>query len=154
MRLTNNHDLQNMRFLRITLLFALLISAFAIGAQTPKKASRKPKAICGPECEAGNKSGTLSCKLTTPELRQRKETVIASLKAKVVSKKALKNGYVYAFAGTDEVVDELISFIKTERQCCDFFVFNLSISGDKSEARMEITGPKGAKEFIDTELAL
>lgn len=142
-----------MRMLRLTILSALLLTAVTMDAQSVKKSARKAKAICGPECEAGNKSATLSCKLTIPELRQRKETVIASLKTKIVSRKALSNGYVYHFAGTDEVVDELISFIKTERQCCDFFVFNLSISGDKSEARMEIIGPKGAKEFIDTELA-
>lgn len=114
----------------------------------------KRKAICGPECGAANQKTRFTCKLTSPELQQRKATVIASLKAKVISKKELKNGFIYQFVGSNEVVDELISFIKTERECCDFFVFNLSISGDKSEARLEISGPKGAKEFIKSELAL
>jgi hypothetical protein len=101
-----------------------------------------------------NKKRLLSCKLTTPELRQRKETVIKSLKTQILEKKELENGFTYKFTGTDKMVDELAEFVKTERACCDFFVFNLSISGDKSEAWLEITGPKGAKDFIRTELEL
>jgi hypothetical protein len=51
------------------------------------------------------------------------------------------------------MIDELVEFIKTERACCDFFIFNLSISS-KSEAWLEITGPRGAKDFIKTELGI
>lgn len=52
------------------------------------------------------------------------------------------------------MLDELIEFIKTERECCDFFTFNLSITGDKSEAWLELTGVEGAKDFVTTELGL
>ena len=114
----------------------------------------KSATVCSDDCEAKNKKGELTCKLTTPELRQRKETVIKSLKSQILTKKELKNGYSYKFIGTDKMVDELAEFVKTERTCCDFFVFNLSISGDKSEAWLEITGPKGAKDFIKTELEM
>src|SRR5206468_1473563 len=99
------------------------------------------------------KSG-FTCKLTTPEFRKRKSIVIASLKKQIREKKELKNGFAYKFSGSDIMVDELTTFIKTERTCCDFFIFNLSINGDKSEAWLEITGPKGAKDFIKTELGL
>ena len=69
-------------------------------------------------------------------------------------KKELKNGYAYKFEGSDGTVDQLADFIKTERMCCDFFTFNISVSGDKSEAWLQIAGPKGAKEFIVSELEL
>jgi hypothetical protein len=101
-----------------------------------------------------SKKNELTCELTTPELRERKATVIASLKKEMIGKKELKNGFAYKFAGTDTMVDELTTFVKTERACCGFFIFNLSISGNKSEAWLEITGPKGTKEFIRTELGL
>ena len=104
--------------------------------------------------EAKNNNGELTCKLTMPELKQRKETVIKSLKSQILMKKELKNGYSYKFGGTDKMIDELAEFVKTERMCCSFFTFNLSFCGDKSEAILEITGPKGAKEFIKTELEL
>jgi len=62
--------------------------------------------------------------------------------------------YAFKFPGTDAMLDELTEFIKTERECCDFFTFNISISGDKSEAWLELTGLEGAKDFIKTELEL
>lgn len=105
-------------------------------------------------CKAENKSGEMACKLTTAKLQERKETVLKSLKGKIVQKKELENGFAFKFPGTDEVLDELTAFIKTERACCDFFVFGLSISGDKREAWLELTGPNGAKDFISTELGL
>lgn len=45
-------------------------------------------------------------------------------------------------------------FIKTERSCCDFFDFGLKVAGDASFAWLSITGPKGTKDFITSELNL
>jgi hypothetical protein len=133
----------------------ILINATMLTAQLKTKASKSENSsICSDECCATNKSKTLSCKLTSLEIRERKATVLASLKKQIKEKKELKHGFAYRFEGSDSIVDELTEFIKTERNCCDFFIFNLSISGDKSEAWLEITGPKGAKDFIKNELGL
>jgi len=94
----------------------------------------------------------LTCKLTTPELQKRKETVLMSLKSKIIQKKELENGYAFMFPGTDTVLDELHEFVKTERKCCDFFTFNISISGDTSKAWLELTGDYEAKQFIENEI--
>lgn len=118
------------------------------------ESGNKNKTICTDACEAKNSSTELSCKLTTPELRKRKETVLASLKKQVIEKKELPTGFAFKFNGTDKMVDELTEFIKTERACCDFFTFNLSISGDQTEAWLEIIGKDGAKDFIESELGL
>lgn len=105
-------------------------------------------------CQATNSKTALTCKLMPEELRLRKETVLKSLKEKVLEKKELKDGYAFRFAGTDENLEELMSFIKAERECCDFFIFNLSISGDKSEVWLALTGVEGAKDFVTEELGL
>jgi hypothetical protein len=94
----------------------------------------------------------ISCKLTSGELQKRKTTVIAELKALVVSRKELTNGYGYEFAGTDDILDKLNTFIKTERMCCDFFTFQLTV--EENKAILNITGPEGAKEFIKEEMDL
>lgn len=99
-------------------------------------------------------SAMVSCKLTSDELQQRRETVLASLKSKVIEKKELANGYAFKFEGSDQNIDELIEFIKTERECCDFFVFGLSISGDKSVVWLDLTGPPGVKDMITVELGI
>jgi len=108
--------------------------------------------FCSDDCKVKTNTSELSCKLTSGELRERRETVIASLKAQVTQKQELKNGYAFKFPGSDQVLNELNEFIKTERECCDFFTFNLTISGDKSEAWLELTGAEGVKEFISEEL--
>ena len=101
-----------------------------------------------------NSTAELSCKLTTPELQLRRATVLTSLQKQILEKKELLNGYAFKFNDSDKILDELTEFIKTERACCDFFTFNLSAAGDKSEIWLELTGPEGAKEFIKTELEL
>ena len=98
--------------------------------------------------------GELACKLTTPEMDERKKTVLASLRRQVLDKEELDNGYRFKFVGTDSMINELTEFAKTERHCCDFFTFNLTMSGDTSTVWFEITGPAGAKEIIGTELEL
>jgi hypothetical protein len=102
--------------------------------------------------KAKNNDTEISCKLTTPELKKRKETVIANLKSKILEKKELADGYSYKFAGTDAIIDELAEFVKSERACCSFFTFGLSFSGDGTEAWLNLTGPEGAKEMITNEL--
>ena len=110
------------------------------------------------EC-AGNdgcckKETAFKCKLTSPEFSQRKATVIADLKSMMIKKKELKDGYAYKFSGSDDVVAKLNEFIKTESECCDFFKFKLTISNNKSQAWLHITGEKGVKEFIETEMEM
>lgn len=136
-----------------TITFIFSMFSACIYSQNPesKSAANKEKGtVCSDECTAKNDTEQMSCKLTTPELRQRKETVIASLKKQVIEKKELKNGFAYKFPGTDNVLDELTEFIKTERECCDFFTFTIAV--DKSEAWLELTGADGVKEFITAEL--
>ena len=94
----------------------------------------------------------ISCKLTTPELRQRKATVIALLKEMVLEKQELANGCRYQFDGKDQTLDLLHDFIKTERLCCDFFTFRLTVADQESPVWLELSGPKGAKAFIENEI--
>ena len=94
----------------------------------------------------------VSCKLTTPELQKRKATVIAELKALVLEKNELTNGYSYKFEGSDRNLDKLNEFIKTERMCCDFFVFQLTV--EENTVVLHVTGPTGTKEFLKEEVDL
>ena len=133
----------------------LLAAACIMGCRkNTSTMAENDKEQCTASCEAKSKSTAMACKLTTPELQKRKATILESLRKQVKEKKELANGYAYRFEGSDKMVDELAEFIKTERECCDFFTFNLSVSGDKSEAWLELKGAEGAKEFIASELEL
>jgi hypothetical protein len=95
----------------------------------------------------------LSCKLTSTELKKRKEDVIAMLREQMIEKKELTEGYCYKFNGTDEILEMLTLFIRSERQCCGFFNFRLSVNND-SFTWLEISGPEGTKKFITAELKM
>ena len=94
----------------------------------------------------------LTCKLTTPELQKRKATVIAELEALVLTREELSNGFSYKFESKDAILDKLTEFIKTERMCCDFFTFQLTV--EEHTALLSLTGPKGTKDFINDEVGL
>src|ERR1041385_8064265 len=100
---------------------------------------------CADGCE---QKTNLSCKLTSPELQKRKTTVIDSLQKQILGKKELDNGFSFRFPGNDVTIDRLNEFIKTERQCCPFFNFDLKITGDTNSVWMDVTGRDGTKEFI------
>ncbi|MGL4630729.1 MAG: hypothetical protein ACRCVT_05925 [Leadbetterella sp.] len=128
------------------LFFSLLLFTISASAQAVKSPCSEP-------CQAKS-SASVSCKLSSKELMERKANIIKNLKNQVIEKRELDNGYAYKFVGTDKMVDELIDFVKSERQCCDFFTFNLSIGGDKKEVWLEMIGSKDAKEFIKAEMDL
>ncbi|MBN8788110.1 MAG: hypothetical protein J0I84_13550 [Terrimonas sp.] len=98
-------------------------------------------------------SKPITCKLTSPELRKRKEEVILELKQQIQEREELPDGFAYRFNGTDTILDSLTAFIKSERMCCDFFNFKLLVSND-STVWLEISGADGTKEFIKTELEM
>ena len=127
------------------LLPVLLVMGISIHAQ---------KAECTGNDACCKKETTFKCKLTSPEFKERKATVIADLKSMMIKKKELKDGYAYKFSGSDDVVAKLNEFIKTESECCDFFKFKLTVSNNKSQAWLHITGEKGVKEFIETEIEM
>jgi len=95
----------------------------------------------------------LSCLLTSIDLQNRKATVLAELRKYVLEKKELNTGYAYKFSGSDEMIDLISDFIKSERHCCDFFSFHMHVQ-NRDALWLDITGPEGAKEFIKTELEL
>jgi hypothetical protein len=95
---------------------------------------------------------TLVCKLTSKELQERKKTVVATLKKLLLEKKETDNGFRYKFEGSDNNLDLLNDFIKTERMCCDFFTFQLTV--EEGTAWLELSGPVGTKDFIKDELEL
>jgi hypothetical protein len=110
--------------------------------------------VSADEYKAKSTSTEISCKLTTLEIQKRRSTVIDSLKKQIIETIELQDGFAFKFEGSDKVVDELVEFIKTERECCNFFNFDLSVSGDKREAWLHITGVEGVKDFITAELDL
>lgn len=129
--------------MKIILFFLFILSTLGVHGQSKSK-------VMTP----GSNEKNLACKLTSKELLERKETVLTELRKKILLKVELENGFQYSFEGTDEMVDQLTLFVKTERQCCDFFDYQIQVKGNASKTDLKITGPSGVKDFIRDELGL
>jgi hypothetical protein len=90
----------------------------------------------------------------TPRKKERKKDIVNTLKSHVMEKQNLENGFKYKFKEVDDLLDRLTTFIKLERQCCNFLEFTIFVSGGSEYLWLAISGPDGVKDFINEELGL
>ena len=133
--------LQTRSMKSLLVLIALVAATTIVSGQSKENASPMK-----------SETTTLACKLTTPELQERKRTVIAELKKALIEIVEIENGIKYKFQSTDEIIDRVSTFIKTERLCCDFFDFKLSVAAETGFMWLELSGPKGTVEFVNEEI--
>ncbi len=134
-----------------SLILVILMLVCTITVQAQEKKNNCKDACCAEKNTAMKvNSKPVVCKLSSPELQKRKTEIIKSLKTKVEAREELANGYLYTFEGTDAMIEDITNFIKSERQCCAFFSFNMLV--EDSIVKLSITGPEGTKDFIKNEL--
>ena len=63
---------------------------------------------------------------------------------------SLSNGLRFSFAPSSEFLRAAVQTIDAERQCCKFLKFELTVEPDGGQMWLEITGPAGTVEFLDT----
>ena len=95
---------------------------------------------------------SLSCALSTPDFIARKETVIARVRSVITETHSLPDGFRFVIPATEENFSQVLSFVISERQCCEFFSFQISVPSGSADLHLSITGPDGAKEFIRNEM--
>ncbi|HVQ36781.1 MAG TPA: hypothetical protein VMS31_04585 [Pyrinomonadaceae bacterium] len=90
----------------------------------------------------------IACILSDAELRQRRETILQKVRGAASAVQELESGYAYQFPASGVKIAELAHLIETERQCCPFLKFQLTIEPGEGPMQLEITGPAGTKEFL------
>jgi hypothetical protein len=94
------------------------------------------------------------CRLTSPELRERRAAVLTLLRAHMRERVPLAAGYRLRFDAAGGVLAALAALIEAERECCPFLRFQLTIEPAQGPVWLEISGPEGTREFLDTDLGL
>lgn len=93
-------------------------------------------------------SGLLVCKLTGKEFKDRLDELRNVVFARVESYREVEDGYVFQFKDEDDFLPKLTDYMLSERKCCPFFSFDLSIKGNDTRVALKVSGPEGAKEMI------
>ena len=92
----------------------------------------------------------IACELTPAELAARREGLLAGLLEKAHERMSLSNGLRFSFAPSSEFLTTAVQMIDAERQCCRFLKFELTVEPDGGQMSLEITGPPGTAEFLNT----
>lgn len=92
----------------------------------------------------------VACTLTAPELQERRSTLLKKFSGSVLEVKELESGYAYRFPSEEMWIVEVTNLITLERQCCPFLRFELKLEPGFGPMWLELTGPTGTKEFLNS----
>jgi len=92
----------------------------------------------------------IACELTPAELEARRAGLLPALLAQATESIPLSNGFRWRFAPSADVLMNAVRTIDAERQCCRFLKFALTVEPDAGDVWLEVTGPQGTREFIET----
>src|SRR5438093_671002 len=87
------------------------------------------------------------CTLTEAQLRERRRTVLDSIRECVIDIAETQDGYSFCFKATSDVLVRLANLVDLERQCCMFLTFKIVVEPQQA-IRLEVTGPPESKAMI------
>lgn len=96
----------------------------------------------------------IACRLPEAELKQRRAELIERLFSRVLETIPLENGYAFRFRGDGDLLTALFHFIEIERRCCPFLEFRLTVERGQGSIQLDLTGPPGSREFLESAFEL
>jgi len=92
----------------------------------------------------------IACNLNDSDFQERRAGLLGTVKAGVVETKELEDGYAYHFPSDVSWLATLANLITVERACCPFLRFNLRLEPAEGPIWLELTGPPGTKDFLNS----
>ena len=95
----------------------------------------------------------IACSLDGRALASRQTELRAGVLAQADSVERLPQGYRWRFRGQKDLFARLGPVIDAERQCCPFLQFALAADPAMGVVTLEITGPDGTADFLESWIA-
>lgn len=92
----------------------------------------------------------VACSLTEPEFQERRRGVLEKIRGAVAEVRETEDGYAYRFPSDGTWVMELANLVALERRCCPFLRFGIIVEPGGGPVWLELTGPQGTKEFLES----
>ena len=89
------------------------------------------------------------CTLGPDALKARKAGLLPSVARLSMRTVKIADGYRFEFAPETETLRLIANMIDAERLCCRFLRFALTVEPNAGPIWLEVTGPKGAQEFVE-----
>lgn len=89
------------------------------------------------------------CTLTPETMATRKAQLLPGLFRRAATTQATSEGYRLRFDSSAETLHAVASAVEAERHCCRFLRFDLIVEPDEGPLILTLSGPKGAREFLE-----
>lgn len=93
--------------------------------------------------------GVIQCNLTNEDLIERKKLLKEKIFSKVTNREQTQNGYVYYFEYDKLMLENILEFTKTEKACCPFFKFDISILPFDLGIAIQLSGSEEVVEMLE-----
>ena len=90
----------------------------------------------------------IACTLIPSERRGRANELLPGLLSRAESYERLDEGLRLRFAASSETLQAITRVLDTERQCCQFFRFQLTIEPGLGPMVLDVQGPAGTADFL------
>lgn len=95
----------------------------------------------------------IACSLDGRDLTGRRAELRTGVLAEAERVERLPDGYRWEFRRIDQLFARLGPVIDAERRCCRFLRIELSADADQGTVSLDITGPAGTADFLESWLA-
>lgn len=95
----------------------------------------------------------IACALDARALAGRQSELRAGVLAGAESVARLPDGYRWRFTGGSDLLARLGMVIDAERHCCRFLSFAIAVEPDCRAVTLDVTGPAGTAEFLESWIA-
>lgn len=92
----------------------------------------------------------IACNLDSAQLAARRQALLPGLVARAAAREFLPTGARWRFAPSGEILQAVATTIEAERTCCRFLRFEVTVEPDGGPVWLEVTGPSGTREFLET----
>jgi hypothetical protein len=96
----------------------------------------------------------ITCTLPAPEYRIQREELLPGLVANALQWIRLPEGMRFVFGATARRLRQLYAVVQREQRCRGFLEFRIEVTPGGGALTLDVTGPKGTGDFLDTLLEL
>jgi hypothetical protein len=92
----------------------------------------------------------VACALTAADLAARRAGLLPGLAASARETSARDDGRAWRFTFEQGLLPAIALMIQTEHRCCPFLRFALTVGPGDGPVTLEVTGPQGTQEFLES----
>jgi len=95
----------------------------------------------------------VACALTPADLAAQRGGLLPGLAASAIGSSPVDGGRAWQFTFEQGLLPAVALMIEAEHLCCPFLRFALTVAPGDGPVTLEVTGPEGTKEFLESLLA-